>query len=61
MILCEDPRPFLGDNNIFWVKITLVNPRVFEKNKIAHNSLNNDFRAVLTPFLDIDIIQSFLG
>ena len=55
MILCEDPRPFLGDNNIFWVKITLVYPRVLEKSKIAHNSLNNDFRAVLTPSLDIDI------
>ena len=58
MILCEDSRPFLGENT-FRVKIALVKPRVFEKNKIAHNSLNNDFRAVLTPFLDIDIFLIF--
>ena len=60
MILWEDSKPFLGEN-IFWVQIALVNPRVLEKNKIALNSLNNDFRAVLTPFLDIDIFQSFFG
>ena len=43
------------------VKITLVIPRVFEKAKIARNALNNDRRAVLTPFLDIDIFLTFWG
>ena len=44
-----------GSKYILWVKIILVNPRFFEKPKIAHKSLNNGRRAVLTPFLDIDI------
>ena len=43
----------------FWVKITLVNSRVFKKPKIAHNFLNNGRKAVLTPFLDIDIFELF--
>ena len=45
----------------FGVQITLVNPRVFEKPKIAHYSLNNGRRAVLTPFLDINIFCTFWG
>ena len=40
---------------IFCVKITLVNPRVFEKRKFANNYFNNGRKAVLTQFLDIDI------
>ena len=47
-----------GLKYIFGVQITLINLRVFEKPKIAHNS-NNGRRAVLTPFLDIDIFELF--
>ena len=43
----------------FWVKITMVNLRDFEKHKVAHNLLNNWRRTVLTPFLDIDILWTF--
>ena len=43
----------------FWVKITLVNPRDFEKRKIAHNSFNYGRIAVLAPFFDIDICELF--
>ena len=32
---------------------------IFQKPKIAHNSLNNGRRAVLTTFLDIDIFWTF--
>ena len=42
-----------------WVKITQVNLPVFEIPKIAHNSLNDARRAVLTLFLDIDIFRPF--
>ena len=54
-LLVVDSRPYLGQNIFFGGKITIVNPRVFEKAKIAHYSLNNGRRAVLTPFLDINI------
>ena len=42
-----------------WVKITLVNPRVFEKPEIAHNSLNNGRRAVSTPFWKLIFCELF--
>ena len=50
-----------GSKYIFYVKITLVNPGVFDKPKIAHISVNNGRRAVLTPFLDSDIFSTFWG
>ena len=50
-----------GSKYILWVKIILVNPRFFEKPKIAHNFLNNGRRAVLTPFLDIYFFWTFWG
>ena len=36
----------LGSRGHFWVKIILLNPRVLEKPKFAHNSLNNGRRTV---------------
>ena len=42
-------------SNLHWE----IRFRIFQKTKIAHNSLNNGRRAVLTPFLDIDIFWTF--
>ena len=50
----------LGSRGQFWVKITLLNPRVLEKPKFAHNSLNNGRRAVWHHFWTL-ILLSFLG
>ena len=44
-------------SNLHWE----IRFRISQKTKIAHNSLNNGRRAVLTPFLDIDIFWTFWG